>query len=67
MSSRVVGAQDQDNTNKESKSELAVAFDDGIRLLSRDLAAQTASIDDLVELMRKSVGIQDKSLRRATA
>jgi len=67
MTSRVRGFSESDSANKESKSELAGVFDDGFRMLSRDLTAQTASIDELVDLMRRGVGYQRKISMSASA
>jgi len=50
-----------------SATELATVFSDGIKMLSRGQSDQTASIDELVELMRKSVGVQGKILQTSKA
>jgi hypothetical protein len=50
-----------------SATELTTVFSDGIKMLSRGQSDQTASIDELVELMRKSVGVQGKILQTSKA
>jgi hypothetical protein len=52
---------------EQSTSELATVFIDGIKTLSRQQSEQTASIDELVELMRRSVGVQGKILQTSRA
>ena len=51
----------------DSTTDLATAFSDGIKMLSRGQSDQTASIDELVELMRRSVGVQGKILQTSRA
>ena len=50
-----------------SATELATMFSDGFKALSRGQAEQTASVDELVELMRRSVGVQGKILQTSRA
>jgi len=51
----------------DSTSELATIFSEGFKELSRGQAEQIASVDELVELMRKSVGVQGKILQTSRA
>ena len=48
---------------EDSTAELATVFSDGIKLLSRGQSEQQQTLDELVELMRKSVGVQGKILQ----
>ena len=51
----------------DSTTELATAFNAGFAELFRGQAKQTASVDELVELMRRSVGVQGKILQTSRA
>lgn len=51
----------------DSTTELATVFSEGFKALSRGQAEQTASVDELVELMRRSVGVQGKILQTSRA
>jgi hypothetical protein len=51
----------------DSTTDLATAFSEGFAELFRGQARQTASVDELVELMRKSVGVQGKILQTSRA
>ena len=46
-----------------STTELATVFSEGIKSLSRGQADQQQTLDELVELMRRSVGVQGKILQ----
>ena len=48
---------------EDSTTELATVFSDGIKLLSRGQSEQQQTLDELVELMRRSVGVQGKILQ----
>ena len=51
----------------DSTTELATVFSEGFKALSRGQTEQTASVDELVELMRRSVGVQGKILQTSRA
>jgi hypothetical protein len=51
----------------DSTTELATVFNEGFKALSRGQSEQTASVDELVELMRRSVGVQGKILQTSRA